>query len=62
MCKTEEIRVRVTPEDKRQVKELFERNGLTTSAAISMFIRQCLIIGGLPFQVEDRTNLNDRDS
>lgn len=55
MAKTEEIRVRVTPEEKEKAKALFERCGLTTSAAVTMFIRQSLQADGLPFVVEAKT-------
>lgn len=58
MAKTEEIRVRVTPEDKQRAKELFESYGLTTSAAITMFIRQSLMTNGLPFNVEGEARRN----
>lgn len=52
MCKTDEIRVRIKPEEKQKAKELFERNGLTISTAVTMFIRQALIADGLPFKSE----------
>ena len=54
MAKTEEIRVRVTPEEKERAKALFDSCGLTTSAAVTMFIRQSLQEGGLPFVVETK--------
>lgn len=53
MGKTDEIRVRVVPEDKQQAKEIFERYGLTLSGAVSMFIRQAIIADGLPFNNEN---------
>lgn len=58
MGKTDEIRVRIKPEEKRQAKELFERNGLTLSSAVTMFIRQALIADGLPFKSEKAASSN----
>jgi len=51
MAKTEELRVRIAPEDKEKVKEVFAQCGLTPSAAIMLFVRQSILVGGLPFQV-----------
>ena len=49
--KTDEIRIRITPEEKQQAKELFERCGLTISSAVTMFIKQSLLKDGLPFEI-----------
>lgn len=54
MNKTEEIRIRITPEEKQQARELFERCGLTISSAVTMFIRQSLINDGLPFEIASK--------
>ena len=59
MGKTDEIRVRIKPEEKRRAKELFERNGLTLSSAVTMFIRQSLIADGLPFKSEATSKNSD---
>ena len=40
--KTESIQGRVTPETKEKAREVFERHGLTLSAAVTMFIHQAL--------------------
>ncbi len=58
MGKTDEIRVRIKPEEKQQAKELFERYGLTLSSAVTMFIRQSLIADGLPFKSENSVSSN----
>lgn len=61
MAKTEELRVRIAPEDKEKAKEVFAQCGLTPSAAVTMFIRQSILVGGLPFPVtgnQAQTNHN----
>ena len=62
MSKTDELRVRVTPENKQRAKEVFEKCGMTTSAAINLFIQQSILVGGLPFQVVGNQTSADRDS
>lgn len=52
--KTESIQVRVTPETKEKAREVFERQGLTLSAAVSLFIHQALLVDGLPFRTDDQ--------
>lgn len=59
MGKTDEIRVRIKPEEKQKAKELFERNGLTLSSAVTMFIRQSLIADGLPFKSDNSVSSNN---
>ena len=53
--KTESIQVRVTPETKEKAREVFERHGLTLSAAVSLFIHQALMVDGLPFRTDDQS-------
>lgn len=53
--KTESIQVRVTPETKEKAREVFERHGLTLSAAVTMFIHQALLVDGLPFRTDDQS-------
>ena len=43
--------VRIEENLKRQSSELFSELGLDMSGAISMFLRQCVLRGGLPFEV-----------
>lgn len=52
--KTESIQVRVTPETKEKAREVFERHGLTLSAAVTMFIHQALLVDGLPFRTDEQ--------
>ena len=58
MLKTEQIQVRVTPEDKQHAKELFGRYGLTTSAAINLFIKRSLLENRLPFNLDEEPETN----
>jgi len=62
MAKTEELRVRIAPEDKEKAKEVFAQCGLTPSAAVTMFIRQSILVGGLPFQVAGNQTSQNRNS
>ena len=51
--KTDMFRFRINPEVRLEVEELFEKNGLTLTQAINIFIQQSLNVGGLPFAVSD---------
>ena len=44
--------VRIDEELKRQAVELFSQLGIDMSSAMNMFLKQCVLRGGLPFQVE----------
>jgi DNA-damage-inducible protein J len=52
MSRTATVRARIQPELKTEVEELFDRLGVTTSEAITMFFSQVRIRKGLPFAVE----------
>ncbi len=52
MSRTATVRARIQPELKTEVEELFDRLGVTTSEAITMFFSQVRIHKGLPFAVE----------
>ena len=49
--KTGTFQMRINPEYKRQLEELFSRCGLTLSEATNVFFQMSLITGGLPFNV-----------
>ncbi|MGI6106824.1 MAG: type II toxin-antitoxin system RelB/DinJ family antitoxin, partial [Lachnospiraceae bacterium] len=52
-CMSEEIiQVRVDKEVRDQAEELLKDLGLDLSAAVSIFLRQCILHDGLPFKVE----------
>ena len=44
--------VRIDEELKKQSMELFAQLGIDMSSAMNMFLRQCVMRGGLPFAVE----------
>ena len=51
--KTDMFRFRINPEVRKEVESLYEKNGLSLTQAINIFIQQSLNSGGLPFQVTD---------
>ena len=44
--------IRIDEELKKQAMELFGQLGIDISSATHMFLRQCVLRGGLPFNVE----------
>ena len=44
--------VRIDEDLKRQSVELFSQLGIDMSSAVNMFLKQCVMRGGLPFAVE----------
>ena len=44
--------VRIEEELKKQSMELFAQLGIDMSSAMNMFLKQCVMRGGLPFAVE----------
>ncbi len=44
--------IRIDEELKKQAMELFGQLGTDLSSATNMFLRQCVLRGGLPFSVE----------
>ena len=52
MAKTDRLVVRIEPEMKSEAAALFDNLGMTVSDAVTLFIRQSLISGGLPFAVD----------
>ena len=47
------LTMRIDPDVKRRLENLYSSFGLTVSDAINMFIHQSLIIGGLPFELKN---------
>ena len=45
------LNVRVDKHLKRNVEEIFDAIGISTTAAINMFFRQCVRYGGIPFDL-----------
>lgn len=44
--------VRIDENLKKQANELFSQLGMDMSSAMNIFLRQCVLRGGLPFSVE----------
>ena len=52
MAKSATITIRVAPQLKKESEDVFEELGLTTTQAISLFLKQTALNRGLPFSVE----------
>lgn len=48
--KSEIYHFRINPEVKRQVEEVYAKNGLSFTQAINVFIQQSLNVGGFPYR------------
>ncbi len=44
--------VRIDSTVKEQASALFSTLGMDLSSAVNIFLRQCILLGGLPFKVE----------
>lgn len=49
---TVQTQIRIDAGVKKQANELFNELGLDMSGAVNIFLRQCILRGGLPFKVE----------
>ena len=49
---TSPTQIRIDTTIKEEATVLFSRLGLDMSSAVNIFLRQCLLRGGLPFSVE----------
>ena len=52
MAKTSNINIRIEPEKKEQVDELFSSFGISVTDAINIFLSQSLMEGGFPFEIK----------
>jgi DNA-damage-inducible protein J len=51
MTKTANLNIRIDPETKAAAEELYSAFGITITDAVNIFLRQSLIVGGLPFEL-----------
>jgi DNA-damage-inducible protein J len=51
VARTANLHIRTDPETKANAERLFSTFGITVSDAVNMFLRQSLLVGGLPFEV-----------
>lgn len=49
---TVQTQIRIESEVKKKATELFSILGLDMSSAVNLFLHQCILRGGLPFNVE----------
>ena len=49
--KTDMFRFRINPDVRKEVEAVYEKNGLSLTQAINIFIQQSLNAGGFPFPV-----------
>ena len=48
----ETITVRLDTDTKEQAEELFDDLGMSMSSAITIFLKQCIRKGGIPFEIQ----------
>jgi len=58
MAKAASINMRIDPEFKEKVENLFGELGLSTTEAINIFLHQSVLQGGLPFEVKNYKKAN----
>ena len=51
MAKTADLHIRIDPETKINAEQLFSTFGITITDAVIMFLRQSILVGGLPFEL-----------
>jgi DNA-damage-inducible protein J len=51
MARSADLHIRIDPETKEGAEELYSMFGLKLTDAITMFLRQSLLVGGLPFEL-----------
>ena len=52
MAKTASLNIRIDPETKSSAENLFGMFGITVTDAVNMFLRQSIMVGGLPFELK----------
>ena len=52
MLKTANLNIRIDPKTKKGAEQLFSTFGITISDAVNIFLRQSLMVGGLPFEMK----------
>lgn len=51
--KTDMFRLRINPDVREEIEKIYEKNGLTLTQAVNIFIQQSINAGGLPFAVTE---------
>ena len=52
MVKTANLNIRIDPQTKQGAEQLYSTFGITISDAVNIFLRQSLLVGGLPFEMK----------
>ncbi len=52
MAKSANLHIRIDPETKKNAENLFSVFGITVTDAVNMFLRQAILVGGLPFELK----------
>jgi DNA-damage-inducible protein J len=52
MARSADLHIRIDPETKNSAEKLFSVFGITVTDAVTMFLRQSILVGGLPFEVK----------
>ena len=50
------INIRIDSFTKQKANELFENLGMNMSTAINIFLKQCIRVNGIPFEVSNQLN------
>ena len=52
-AKTDVFRLRINPDIRKKLENVYAKNGLTLTDAVNVFFQQSLNTGGFPFQVTE---------
>lgn len=52
LAKTAKLNIRIEPETKAAAEQLFSALGITITDAVTIFLKQALLTGGIPFPLE----------
>lgn len=52
--KTDTFRIRINPEIRSRLEQVYAKNGLTLTDAVNVFFQQSLNAGGFPFPVTEQ--------
>ena len=52
MLRTSNLNIKIDSKTKTEVEQLFSQFGITVTDAITIFLKQSLEVGGLPFEVK----------
>ena len=53
-AKTDMFRIRINPVLRKQLEDVYGKNGLTLTDAVNVFFQQSLNAGGFPFEVYEK--------